>query len=140
MEARDQISIDTKGQPDEGVHLHVTIRMLFSARKYEEACSILTSIAERIKVKEACLACRLYQEVAGERTLLFEVIWADENSFQLYLRSKEYRCVLLVVEMASISPEIRFDRITHSEGIGTIQDIRKWSGNLPENLKESFIL
>lgn len=105
----------------------MTIRMLVPARKSKEARSLLGSMVERIRVKEGCLGCRLYQDALGNRTLLFEVVWADEKSFQTHLRSEELRYVLMVVEMASIPPEIRFDRISHSTTINTIEDVRKWA-------------
>jgi hypothetical protein len=41
-----------------------------------------------------------------------------------HLRSETFRNVLLVVEMASEAPEIRFDRVSHSTGIGTIAQAR----------------
>jgi hypothetical protein len=41
------------------------------------------------------------------------------------LRSATFRNILLVVEMASQTPEIRFDRISHSTGIDTIEQARE---------------
>jgi quinol monooxygenase YgiN len=100
--------------------------MLVPPRKYKEACSALGSMVERIKVKEGCLDCCLYQEAVGGRTILFEMAWADEKSFQAHLYSEEFRYVLMVVEMASSPPEVRFDRVAHSTRINTIEDVWKW--------------
>ena len=127
MEERNRISIETDGQSKVAMRVHVAIRMLVPPRKYKEACRALGSMVERIKVKEGCLGCHLYQEAVGERTLFFEMIWGDEQSFHAHLRSAEFRYVLLVVEMAQTAPEIRFDRIAHSADINTIEDVRKWA-------------
>jgi quinol monooxygenase YgiN len=105
--------------------------MLFPSRKSKEACSVLASMVERIKVKEGCLGCRLYKEVVGGKTLLFEMIWAEEKSFQAHLSSEEFRYVLLVVEMARTLPEFRFDRIADSLDLNTVEALRKWTGSLP---------
>jgi hypothetical protein len=43
----------------------------------------------------------------------------------LHIRSDEYRNLLLVLEMALKQPEIRFDTISSSTGIETIEKIRK---------------
>jgi hypothetical protein len=43
-----------------------------------------------------------------------------------HLRSATFRNILLVVEMASQKPEIRFDRISHSTGIETIEQARDY--------------
>ncbi|MCG6908093.1 MAG: antibiotic biosynthesis monooxygenase [Desulfobacteraceae bacterium] len=110
-----------KGPPDRAGRVRVAIRMLIPAGKRKEARSILYAMIMRIRLKEGCLSSCLYQNAMGGKTLLFEEIWADENHFQKHLRSDEFRNVLLVVEMASEPPEIHFDWIDHSTGIGTIQ-------------------
>jgi quinol monooxygenase YgiN len=99
--------------------------MHIPAGKRKEAHSIIASMTGRIRLEEGCLSCRLYQDVIDGKMLLYEEIWADENVFQKHLRSDEFRNVLLAVEMASKPPEIHFDRIDRSAGIGTIEDGRK---------------
>ena len=130
MEERNRIRIDTDGRPEEAMRIHVAIRMLVPPRKYKEACRSLGSMVERIKVKEGCLGCHLYQEAVGGKMLLFEMIWADEKSFQTHLESEEFRYVLMVVEMASSPPEVHFDRVAHSTRINTIEDVWKWTDAL----------
>lgn len=114
----------TKGQPGLETRMHATIRMRFTARKRKEALLILGSMIESIKHEEGCLSCRLYQDVQEERVLMLEEIWKDETSLQGHLRSADFRNVLLVVEMASEPPEIRFDRVSSSTGISTIERVR----------------
>jgi quinol monooxygenase YgiN len=55
---------------------------------------------------------------------MIEEIWASREGLQRHLRSATFRNILLVVEMASQAPEIRFDRISHSTGIDTIEQAR----------------
>jgi len=43
----------------------------------------------------------------------------------LHIRSDEYRNLLMVLEMALEQPEIRFDIISSSTGIETIEKARK---------------
>jgi quinol monooxygenase YgiN len=119
------------------MQFHVDIRMLVPARKVKEALSTLRAMVERIKVKEGCLGCRLYQEVVDGKTLLFEVVWVDEESMQKHLRSAEFRYVLLVVEMAHTPPEFRFDRIADSLDLDTVEALRKWTDSLPGEKDQS---
>ena len=114
-----------EGPPNVAVHIRASIRIRIPARKRKEARGILSSMIERIRLEEGCLSCRLYQDTMGGKALMFEQIWADEDSFRKHLRSDEFRNLLLVVEMASDPPEIRFDRISQSTGIDTIEDVRK---------------
>jgi hypothetical protein len=44
---------------------------------------------------------------------------------QRHLRSESYQRVLLVMEMATTSPEIRFDIITDTGGVEIIEEARK---------------
>jgi len=119
-----QVHLATEGQPGQDIRMHATIRMRFPARKHKEALLILRSMIESIKLEEGCLICRLYQDVQEARTLMLEEIWADEISLHGHLRSADFRNVLLVMEMASAPPEIRFDRVSSSTGIGTIEQVR----------------
>ena len=122
----------TEEQPGLETRMHATIRMLFPARKRKEALVILGSMIEPIKLEEGCLSCCLYQDVQEECALMLEETWADEISLHGHLRSTEFRNVLLVVEMASEPPEIRFDRVSSSTGISTIERVRGAS-DLPHN-------
>jgi quinol monooxygenase YgiN len=101
-----------------------TIRMLIPVKKYSEALEILGSITEQIEFEPGCICCRLYRDVHEERALMLEEIWASEKELQRHLRSDKYRKILLVVEMASEPPEIRFDTIAHSSGVETIEKAR----------------
>lgn len=123
-----RIPPDGDGQQNDAARMHVTIRMLIPTSRRKEARSILASMIERIQLEEGCLSCRLYQDAMEGNTILFEEIWADERYLQNHLLSDEFRNVLLVVEMASKPPEIRFDRIVHSTGIDAIKDARKPTG------------
>jgi quinol monooxygenase YgiN len=55
---------------------------------------------------------------------MFEEIWKSEEDLECHLRSDDYRKVLLVLEMAVKQPEIRFDTISSSTGIETIEKAR----------------
>jgi quinol monooxygenase YgiN len=102
------------------IRIHATVRMRLPARKRKEARRILGSIIERIRLEEGCLGCRLYLDALEESVMLLHEIWADENSLKRHFRSEEFRHVLIVVEMASKPPDIRFDRITKTGGIEVI--------------------
>jgi len=114
----------TEEQPEVEIRIHATIRMLLPARRRKEARGILASMIERINLEEGCISCRLYQDVLEERALMLEEMWAGETALYKHLRSADFRNVLLVVEMASEPPEIRFDRISSSTGLSTIVEVR----------------
>ena len=71
-----------------------------------------------------CLGCHIYGDLQEENVLILEEIWRAEEDLELHLRSDEYRNLLLVMEMALKQPEIRFDTISSSTGIETIEKAR----------------
>lgn len=101
-----------------------SIRMIIPPEKQDEALEILGSIIEEIELETGCLGCRLYKGVKDERSIMLEEFWNSEDDVRRHLRSKKYNIVLMVIEMASEFPEIRFDMISDSKGVQTIEDFR----------------
>ncbi len=101
-----------------------TIRMLLPHQKRGEALKILRSIAEQSRVQPGCLSSRIYGDLEEENVLMIEEMWRDQEALGHHLRSEEYRNLLLVVELAIECPEIKFNSISSSTGIETIEKIR----------------
>jgi quinol monooxygenase YgiN len=104
--------------------IHATIRVVVPADKRTEVMGILKPILEQTRLEPGCVSCRLYRDIADENALLLEQEWGCESDLQRHLRSRRFHTVLLVVEMASEPPEIRFDTVPHSKGIDVIERLR----------------
>ena len=102
-----------------------TIRMKIPPKKRNEALKILRSTAEQCKVHSGCLGCHIYEDLQEDNVLTFEEMWRSEEDLERHLRSKEYRNVLLVMEMALKHPEVRFNTVSTSTGIETIEKARR---------------
>lgn len=101
-----------------------TIRMMIPPKKRDDALKILRSITEKCRDDFGCISSRIYEDLQENNVLLFEEIWKAEKDLDRHIRSKEYLNLLLVVEMAVKHPEIRFDTISSSTGIETIEKAR----------------
>jgi len=101
-----------------------TIRMTFPAKKVGEALRILRSMAEQSRVEPGCLSSCVYRNGQEDNVLMFEQKWSTEADLERYLRADDYRQLLVVLEMAIRQPEIRFDTISSSTGIETIEKAR----------------
>jgi len=104
--------------------VHATIRMLIPPKRRGEVLEILSSLAERSRFEPGCIGTRVYQDVEVEPAILIEQLWKSGEELARYLRSEEYRKVLLVVEMAVEPPEIRFEEVSSSTGVETIEKAR----------------
>jgi quinol monooxygenase YgiN len=112
-------------KPQEDIEMvRSTIRMLIPLEKQKEVMEILGSMTEQIQFEPGCIICRLYRDVKEDRAIMLEEIWSSEKDLQRHLGSDKFHTVLLLVEMATEIPEIRFDMISHSTGIETIEKVR----------------
>jgi quinol monooxygenase YgiN len=104
------------------------IRMKISPRKRDEALRILRSTAEENRILPGCLDSRVYKDLQEDNVIMFEELWRSEEELEQHLQSDEYRKVLLIMEMALQHPEVRFNRISSSSGIETIEKARTSTG------------
>jgi quinol monooxygenase YgiN len=104
--------------------IHATIRMLIPPKQRREVLAILSSLAERFRFEPGCVWCRVYQDVEAEPMILFDQVWMNDEDLKRHLRSEEFRKVLLIVEMSLEPPEIRFDEISRTRGVETIEKAR----------------
>jgi len=101
-----------------------SIRMTMPSQKSGEVMKILRSVAELCRDDPGCLSCHIYEDVQEENVLMLEQVWRSEEDLTLHLRTNQYRNLIVVLELALKQPEIRFDTISSSTGIETIEKAR----------------
>jgi quinol monooxygenase YgiN len=101
------------------------IRMKIPVKKREEALKIFRSTARHCRMRSGSINCHIYVEAQEDDVLMFEEMWRSEEDLERHLRSREYRNVLLVMEMALKHPEVRFNLVSTSTGIEMIEKARK---------------
>ncbi len=104
--------------------IRFAIRMLIPLEKQSEALEILGAMIEEIQFEAGCVSCRLYRCVKDKRAIMLEGFWSCEEDVRRHLRSKKFSRILLVMEMASEFPEIRFDMLSETSGVETIENAR----------------
>lgn len=107
--------------------IHATIRMTIPSQKCGEALKILKSMADQCRDDFGCLSCHIYGDLQENNVLMLEEVWRTQEDMDERIRSDEYLNLLLVLEMALKQPEIRFDAISSSTGIETIEKARSLS-------------
>jgi len=101
-----------------------SIRISIPSQKSEAVLGILRSVLERSKDDPSCLGCHIYGDLDEKNVLMLEGLWSTEEGLEHHLRSDEYRNLLLALELAVRRPEIRFNTISGSSGIETIEKAR----------------
>ncbi len=105
--------------------VQATIKMVMPPGRVEEALQMLQSIAGRTRVEAGCIDCSIHRDSEQEHVLVFEQVWRCEEELLRHLGSDEYRNVLLIIEMCTEQPVIRFDTISGSTGVETIEAARR---------------
>ena len=101
-----------------------SIRMTMPYQKSGEVMKILRSVAELCRDDLGCLSCHIYEDLQEKNVLMLEQVWRSEENLSHHLRSDEYRNLLVVLELALKQPEIKFNTISSSAGIETIEKAR----------------
>ncbi len=104
--------------------IQATIRMKIPPRKRDEILGILRPMVERCRDLPSCAGCHLYGDLQDKNVILLEQVWSTEEGLDRHLGSEEFRILLLIMELALRRPEIRFDTISSSSGIETIERAR----------------
>lgn len=104
--------------------IHSKVRIVLHGDRLSEAVAILGPMAERTRAERGCLGCQLHQDVLEENALILEEEWASEADLERHLRSPDYRQLLLIMELATLPPEVSFDTVSGSTGFETIQKAR----------------
>jgi quinol monooxygenase YgiN len=102
-----------------------TIRMLIPLDKQSEAIEILGSVTAQTLCEQGCISSRLYRGVDEIRAIMVEEFWMSHEDILHHLQSDEFHRVLLAIEMSEELPEIRFDTISQSNGVETIEKARQ---------------
>lgn len=102
-----------------------TVRMTIPPQKHGEALKIVRSVSEQCRDYPGCLCSYVYGDLQEKNVFVLEELWRAEEDLNHHIRSEEYHNLLLVLEMGAKKPEIRFDTISMSTGIETIEKARK---------------
>ena len=121
---REARAIPNQGPEKEMHMIQATIRMTIPPQKSDEILRILRRVAEVCRDNPGCLSCHVYGDLQEKNVLVLEEVWRAEEEMEHHIRSKEYLKLLVVLEMALKQPDIRFDTISNSTGIETIEKAR----------------
>jgi quinol monooxygenase YgiN len=108
--------------------IHAIIRMTIPPQEMAQVLEILRPVVELSRDDLGCLWSHVYRDVQEENVFMLEEVWNTEDALEHHIRSKEYYNMLLVLELALKRPEIRFDTISSSAGIETIEKARGVAG------------
>jgi quinol monooxygenase YgiN len=108
----------------ESAMIIASLRMSVSPEKRDEALKTLRLVMGPTRAHLSCISCRLYQDVEDANLISFVQEWDSREAMAEHIRSKDYRNILAVMELASEPPEIKFVEALNTDGMELIEGIR----------------
>ncbi len=100
------------------------VRMAIPPQRRGQVSKTLKSMVRETRIQPGCISSRLYHDENEEDVLVCEQVWKSQADLDRYLRSEDYRRMLLVMELAGEPPEIKFQTISETAGIEVIEKAR----------------
>src|SRR5215469_11114433 len=101
-----------------------TIRIRPAQKQRSEALGILRSVQGLVLGQKGCLACRLFEEVGNNPSILFCAHWDSDDSLHHHICSELYRRILMVIELSARAPEVAFHEVTQTRGLDLVEHLR----------------
>ena len=97
-----------------------TLRLLPSPDRHDQVLEILRSIRGPVSAQPGCVACHVYEEHGLGAIALVER-WESEAALEAHISSTAYKHILSAIELSCAPPEVCFDFVSASEGMGFIE-------------------
>ena len=101
-----------------------TIRIPTEPGESGEVVDALRSIVGPSLAQSACTECGVVVDVIEDRYVLFHERWSSFEAFERHARSALYERVLAAIDMASDSPDVRFECMERRWGLELVRDLR----------------
>jgi quinol monooxygenase YgiN len=93
-----------------------------------ELGSGLASLVGPTHVQRGCLGCRLFQNWQEPDELLIEATWETEEDLVRHLQSDTYKRLLLLMELSSAPPVLKFCTVDSVSGLELVKRARRAAG------------
>ncbi len=104
-----------------------TFKIVPLAKQRTEVLEILKSIQGPFTAQPGCLSCDIYAEIGSGGSIFLSEQWESEAALQEHIRSHLYLRILTAAELSRRAPEIRFHRVSDTQGLELIRQLRTGS-------------
>ena len=101
-----------------------TLRIPLSAERRADVLEVLRSVEGPTLAQPGCAGFHIYEEQSRETALVLVERWDSEATFEAHIRSDAYRRILGALELSGGPPDVRFERVSGSEGMELIERLR----------------
>ena len=77
------------------------------------------------QVQPGCISCSFYQDVSNSDSFVMIEEWENRKALDKHLKSKQYRIVLSLMDIADHPPDFKVSTISRTEGLEAVRAARK---------------
>lgn len=103
--------------------LLTSVRLTVSDRHRHDVLRTLRILRGRTTAKAGCLAFDVSEEI-DTKALSITERWATRTDLDAHIRSADYKLLLAVIDLATDSPEIRFEITKALGGLDVVSAVR----------------
>ena len=89
-----------------------------------EILKVIKPIVNPTQAQSGCLLFQLYSETDNDDALLLLQKWRSQEDLDRFIRSRDFKRVLAVMDLANKPPEISFNTISSEVGMEIVEKLR----------------
>ena len=101
------------------------LRLSFPPERTADAITTVNSMIGQISVEPGCKHFRVYSDTNNDDAIMLMEEWESMEALEQHIRSKDFRKILEVMELASRAPEISINTVSNSAGFELIKKLRE---------------
>ena len=105
-----------------------TVRIVPACDRRGEVVEVLRAVQGPLLAQRGCLECNIYDEHGPEGAVVLVERWGSQEALEAHLRSETFRRILGAIELSGGPPQIQFDYVSASDGMGLIERSRAPGG------------
>jgi quinol monooxygenase YgiN len=111
-----------------GTKILVTLNMIVRPEKRRDLLEAIRGMLEPSRVERGCLSYHLYEDVENRNAFVLFEEWATRGDLERHISKDNERRLLGLMDLLSEQPELRFNTVSHTEGMDLIEDVLKKVG------------
>ena len=106
-----------------------TLRMIVPPERRNDLLETLRGMLEPARVERGCLSYRLYEDVEDRNIFFLLEEWKTQNDLERHISTDNFHRLMALMDLLSEQPELRFNTISHTEGMDLIENVLNKDGS-----------
>jgi quinol monooxygenase YgiN len=102
--------------------------MIVRPERRSDLLETMRGMLEPARVERGCMSYRLYEDVENRNAFVLVEEWETQKDLERHIRAENQQRLLTLMDLLSEQPELRFNTVSHTEGLDLIEDIRRTDG------------